>query len=233
MTGPNITNDQYALLAFKARITLDPKNILVNNWTSDTSVCSWIGVVCTARHNRVAALNIPDMGLTGTISPSLGNLSFLVHLNITNNSFHGVLPKELANLCRLRFLHVAFNNFRKLMPLSIFNISTIESISFLGNGLSGNLPENLFYRLPKLKFLSLSLNDFYGKIPPSLNKCSELQILSLSGNKFTGPIPREIGNLTMLKVLYLGGNNLEALDEQLPRPQAIDLLASFAWMDLK
>ncbi|GFY85748.1 concanavalin A-like lectin protein kinase family protein [Actinidia rufa] len=280
-TGPNITNDQYALLAFKARITLDPKNILVNNWTSDTSVCSWIGVVCTARHNRVAALNIPDMGLTGTISPHLGNLSFLVHLNITNNSFHGVLPQELANLRRLRSLRVAFNNFSKLIPpwlgelralqvlsvrsnsftgtippsisnsskleildfsnnlltgriprefgdlhslqrlimefnqltgfipLSIFNISTIDIISISVNDLSGNLPESLCYRLPKLKFLGLSLNDFYGKIPPSLYKCSKLQILSLSGNKFTGPIPREIGNLTMLKELLLGGNNLE------------------------
>lgn len=43
----------------------------------NTPVCSWIGVTCGSRHQRVIALTIPEMGLKGTIPPEIGNLSFL------------------------------------------------------------------------------------------------------------------------------------------------------------
>ncbi|KAL7102809.1 hypothetical protein ACP275_08G140800 [Erythranthe tilingii] len=74
-----LETDKSALLALKSHITLEPDNILAKNWTNTSSVCSWIGVTCGLRHNRVIALDISNMGLSGTIPPQLGNLSFLVH----------------------------------------------------------------------------------------------------------------------------------------------------------
>ncbi|CAL2258133.1 unnamed protein product [Prunus armeniaca] len=106
----NITTDQFALLALKSHITSDPHNILVN-WSTTTSVCNWAGVVCGARHLRVASLNLLYMDLTGTIPPYLGNLSFLVELDLRNNNFHGTLPHELSYLCRLKFISFKFSNF--------------------------------------------------------------------------------------------------------------------------
>ncbi|XP_041025327.1 LRR receptor-like serine/threonine-protein kinase EFR [Juglans microcarpa x Juglans regia] len=87
---PNIATDQSALLALKFGISHpDPDhNILASNWSTNTSVCSWIGVTCGSKHHRVIALNLAYMGLEGTIPPQIGNLSFLVSLGLRNNSFH-------------------------------------------------------------------------------------------------------------------------------------------------
>ncbi|KAK2990311.1 LOW QUALITY PROTEIN: hypothetical protein RJ640_029938, partial [Escallonia rubra] len=91
----SITTDQSALLALKARVvTLDPHGLFVTNWSSATPVCDWVGVICSRRHNRVAALNLSNMGLVGTIPPDIGNISFLASLDISNNSFSGSLPKR-------------------------------------------------------------------------------------------------------------------------------------------
>ncbi|KAL8499029.1 hypothetical protein ACS0TY_022114 [Phlomoides rotata] len=94
----NITTDKSALLSLKAPLTLDPHHILTENWTDTSSVCNWIGVTCSLRHHRVSALNISYMSLSGTISPELGNLSFL---DLGNNLFRGILPQELSLLHRL------------------------------------------------------------------------------------------------------------------------------------
>ncbi|PQM37706.1 putative LRR receptor-like serine/threonine-protein kinase [Prunus yedoensis var. nudiflora] len=111
----NITTDQSALLALKAHVTSDPHNILVN-WSTTTSVCNWAGVVCGARHLRVASLDLSYMDLTGTIPPLLGNLSFIVELRLINNSFHGTLPKELSYLHRLKLIDFEYNNFMGFIP---------------------------------------------------------------------------------------------------------------------
>ncbi|KAJ0083129.1 hypothetical protein Patl1_11930 [Pistacia atlantica] len=85
----DISTDKQALLALKARISHDPSNILANNWSTSSSVCSWTGITCAGRHHRVRALNISNFGFTGTLPPQLGNLSFLATLTFRNNSFYG------------------------------------------------------------------------------------------------------------------------------------------------
>ena len=72
---PNITTDQYALLALTAHISFDPQNHWTKNWSNtNTSVCNWVGVICGSRHFRVMVLNLSFMGLVGTILPHIGNL---------------------------------------------------------------------------------------------------------------------------------------------------------------
>ncbi|XWS08091.1 hypothetical protein CRYUN_Cryun41cG0049000 [Craigia yunnanensis] len=227
----NLTTDQHALLEFKYRI-IDPHNFLANNWTTTYSVCNWVGVSCTAKHKRVGALNLPNMYLTGTIPPHLGNLSFLVSLNLSDNNFQGRLPRELGQLSRLKFIELSSNFlsgeipswFRRLdkvfylslrsnsltgeIPLE-YNISSLKVIDLQNNSLFGSLPEDICRHLPNLEALYLNLNKFSGQIPSSMDECRSLQNLSLDANKFNGSIPRCIGNLTRIKVLYLHQNNLE------------------------
>ncbi|KAM3280961.1 hypothetical protein P3S67_027981 [Capsicum chacoense] len=92
--------DQQALLAFKDLVT-SPSHFLENNWTKKTSFCSWFGVTCSPKRQRVVALRLPDMQLQGTISFSLANFSFLSMLNLENNNFHGGIPFVLGHLPRL------------------------------------------------------------------------------------------------------------------------------------
>lgn len=179
----NITTDQSALLVFKSHAA-DSRGVLANNWSISYPLCSWVGISCGARHHRVTALNLSDLGLGGSISPYLGNLSFLVYLDISYNNFHGHLPNELGHLRRLKF------------------------ISFNYNELSGSFPSWIGV-LTKLKKLSLRNNSFTGLIPNSLFNLSKLEGLDLRFNNIDGSISSKIGNLSKLEGLNLADNNLQ------------------------
>ncbi|PIM97682.1 Non-specific serine/threonine protein kinase [Handroanthus impetiginosus] len=65
------------------------------------------------------------MFLEGTMSPHIGNLSFLVSLNITGNNFHGDLPENWRiNLCRLRVVDFSNSSFGGELPRTWFGIMT-------------------------------------------------------------------------------------------------------------
>lgn len=233
----NITNDQNALNAVKAHITLsDPGNILSLLWSNNIPTCKWEGVSCNLRRQRVTALDLSCMNLTATISPHIGNLSFLSSLSLKFNNFHGFLPVELANLRRLRQLHLQVNNlsgevpmwlgnfqhlkevilsnnsFTGLIPSSMFNISSLRVLRLEANDFFGSLPEKICDDLPHLETFSVAINRLHGQTPANLYKCTRLQILSLSYNQFSGSIPHQIGNLTNLRELYLGFNNFKGMN---------------------
>ncbi|XP_048330745.2 LRR receptor-like serine/threonine-protein kinase EFR [Ziziphus jujuba] len=196
----NITTDQSALLVLKSHIIHDPQNILSKNWSNSSSICNWDGVICGAKHKRVTVLNLSYRGLTGTVPPELGNLSFLVELRLTNNSFHGSLPVELTRLRRLKVINFGFNNLMK-----------------------GEIP-SWFGLFPKLETLNLYGNQFTGSLPTSIFNLSSVQIITLSNNQLSG-IPREIGNLTTLKELYLDYNNLKEIPKEIGNLNSLDVLS--------
>ncbi|XP_065864577.1 putative receptor-like protein kinase At3g47110 isoform X3 [Euphorbia lathyris] len=179
----DINTDGDALLALKAHIINDPKNLLSSNWSKDTSICNWIGITCGIRHHRVRGIRLTNMSLTGTIPPQIGNLSFLVNFSLLNNSFHGFLPIELSNLHRLKFLKLGFNFFNGVIP------SWIGSFS-------------------QLQYLSLDFNKFKGEIPKSIGNLINLEILSIRRNFIGGKIPLSIGNLTKLRAIDFDENKL-------------------------
>ncbi|CAL9015678.1 unnamed protein product, partial [Prunus brigantina] len=194
----DITTDQSALFALKSHITSDPQNILTN-WSTTTSICSWVGVTCGAPHFRVSLLNLSYMSLTGTIPPHLGNLSFLVELRLRNNSFHGTLPRELAYLHRLELINFAYNNF-----------------------ITGEIP-SWFGSFPKLRNIDLGGNQFSG-IPTAFFNLSTLQVIDLQKNLLSGGIPRGIGNLTMLKEINLDFNNFKEIPNEISTLDQLEIL---------
>ncbi|KAL8037740.1 hypothetical protein ABFX02_11G057900 [Erythranthe guttata] len=183
----SITTDESALLALKSQLKLVPSHVLSKNWSHSTSVCSWIGVSCSSRHQRVAALDISSMGVVGNLPSEMGNLTFLVSLNLSSNSFHGNLPQELSYLRRLKDVDLSFNNF------------------------TGEINPFWFGLLPQLRFLNLKNNSFSGTLPTSVSNVTNLEKLDLSYNSIQGKIPEEIGNLYNLKMLSLQFNKLDGL----------------------
>lgn len=165
----NITTDQASLLALKDHIKDDPHNILTTNWSSATtttgasSICNWVGVTCDEQHHRVTVLNLSYMGLTGTIPPQLGNLSFLTELSFTNNSFHSVLPKELARLRRLKFVDFGYNHLKGQVPWWFGWFPKLEVLNLYGNHFSGSLPTSMCDNLSSLQTLDLSENQLSGE----------------------------------------------------------------------
>nr|POE98408.1 putative lrr receptor-like serine/threonine-protein kinase [Quercus suber] len=153
------------------------------------------------------------MGIRGTISPHIGNLSFLISLNLRNNSFYGFLPHEISHLRRLRKLQLSNNLLEGTIPPTVHNCQKLRYFSLEGNKLnenhfSGTLPIDLCSHCPHLRILYISFNEFSGKLSSHFNHCTELLELSLSYNKFDGSITKGFESLEKLEVLYLGGNNL-------------------------
>ncbi|KAL0426921.1 UNVERIFIED_CONTAM: putative LRR receptor-like serine/threonine-protein kinase [Sesamum latifolium] len=207
MGSTNITTDESALLALKSRLPIDPSHILSRNWSDSTSVCSWIGVTCGSRHQRVTALDISTMGLTGNLPPDMGNLTFLVSLNLSSNSFHGSLPQELAQLRRLEVIDFRFNDFTGDVPSWFGFLAQLQFLSLRNNSFSGFGPTSIS-NMSKLETLDLSYNSLQGKLPDEIGNLHNLKKLSLQFNKFEGLIPITIFNISSLESLALTGNSL-------------------------
>ena len=74
-------------------------------------------------------------------------------------------------------------------------------------GLGGELKFQTLIGLKSLKNLSLSGNDFTGRLVPALGTLSSLQHLDLSSNGFYGPIPERINDLYNLNYLNFSAND--------------------------
>ncbi|KAL3619768.1 hypothetical protein CASFOL_034680 [Castilleja foliolosa] len=201
-TSLDLTTDQNALLVFKNTITWNA--MLAKNWSSNTSVCNWIGVSCGIKHQRVISLNISGFALSGTLPSHLGNLTFLRYLNISSNDFTGPIPYELSRLYRLKKIDMGVNSF------------------------TGKIP-SWFGALPQLENLSLHNNTFSGTIPEEIANCSYLQILNLNFNKYlTGPIPYGLFNLSSIKEIRIWYNELSGT---LPSDMCNNL-PNLSWLSL-
>lgn len=88
---------------------------LASEWTgNDPCAGPWWGISCSS--GRVSVINLQKLGLNGTLSPSLGNLSSLLEVHLGGNNVHGRVPANLAQLRSLRLLNLSGNNFEPPLP---------------------------------------------------------------------------------------------------------------------
>ncbi|KAK2393734.1 LRR receptor serine/threonine-protein kinase EFR [Trifolium repens] len=205
MSNKNITTDELSLLAFKSSITLDPYH-MVQNWSTSSSLCTWVGVTCDEQHGRVHSLDLSNMELEGTISPHLGNLSFLVYLDLQGNYFTGEFPQSLFGLHRLKLLDLSHNELVGGIPLKMGDLSKLQHLNLGHNNFSGFIPQSMF-NLKKLEHLDFSFNFIKGTIPNVIGQLHVLRILDFSNNKMSGTIPQTISNLSSLEEIYLANNS--------------------------
>ncbi|XP_058762516.1 probable LRR receptor-like serine/threonine-protein kinase At3g47570 [Vicia villosa] len=201
----NIT-DNSALLKFKESISNDPFEIL-NSWNTSTHYCNWDGVTCSPKHQRVIELNLEGYKLRGSISPHVGNLSFLITLNLANNSFFGKIPQELGRLFRLQELLITNSPMTGEIPNNLTSCTDLEFLFLSGNHLTGNIPNGIS-SLHKLEILDISNNKLNGRIPPFIGNFSSLETLAMDMNNLEGDIPPEICGLKNLTILGMLDNRL-------------------------
>ena len=198
--------DRLALLDFKNRITQDPLQIM-SSWNDSYHFCNWIGVTCSPFNKRVMVLNLTAKKLSGSIPPSIGNLTSLTGINLQNNSFYGEIPQEMGRLQRLRHLNLTSNSFGGKLPTNLSYCTTLRVLNVIYNNLIGQIPYHL-NSMSKLVYLQLGGNSLTGNIPAWIGNFSSLIALSLALNNFQGSIPSEIGRLPSLGFFQLYGNNL-------------------------
>ncbi|KAL2540841.1 putative LRR receptor-like serine/threonine-protein kinase [Abeliophyllum distichum] len=198
--------DRQALLKFKDGISNDPLRIL-SSWNSSIHFCHWQGVACGSRHQRVVRLDLESQGLTGSISPYIGNLSFLRRLYLDNNTFMHEIPQEIGHLRRLRHLWLNNNSITGEIPANITACSDLRDIDFSYNKLEGKIPL-MFGFLSSIETLYLDHNKLIGSIPFSIGNLSSMVELFLSSNNLSGIVPDSFGQLKNLQSLSLYANRL-------------------------
>ncbi|KAG6552303.1 hypothetical protein Mapa_006156 [Marchantia paleacea] len=128
--------DGGALLEFKRGILGDPLGRL-SGWSPAnlTNLCSWTGIFCS-NCGRVMALVLSEERLNGSLSRSLGSLTYLVHLNLACNILTVTIRLEVGKL------------------------KNLEALNLEGNQLTGSLP-NVLGNCSKLRLLAVSQHAYW------------------------------------------------------------------------
>ncbi|KAK3431451.1 hypothetical protein EUGRSUZ_E03143, partial [Eucalyptus grandis] len=216
--------DKLALLAFKATIK-DPYSVL-DSWNDTIGFCHWYGLRCGLRHQRVTVLNLSSLGFSGSISPYIGNLSFLSEIYLPNNGLVGEIPPQIGRLRYLRVLQLDNNLLAGEIPRNMSSWAKLEFVSIDSNQLTGEIPPELG-SLSKLGYLSFYKNALFGNVPSSFGNLSSLYGLHLRSNNLGGSIPKVLGCLTNLQVITFGDNRLSSTI-----PSSLLNLSSLVWFDV-
>ncbi|XP_022858073.1 receptor-like protein 2 isoform X1 [Olea europaea var. sylvestris] len=238
--------DHDSLLSFYEHISSPPP-------ASPLNCCKWEGITCNSE-SRVTQLSLPGKGLSGTITPFLGNLSFLSHINLSHNHFSGSLPVTLfRTLNHLESLDLSFNFLSgwfsdTTMPISIqiidlssnrFNglidysnffhrASSLISFNISNNKFMGPLPSSLCITSSLVKMLDFSMNKFSGNISQgSIGRCSKLEVFRAGFNSLSGPLPSDLYSVKTLTEISLPNNQLSGTVNN-----SIVLLSNISLIDL-
>ncbi|KAB1211092.1 Protein NSP-INTERACTING KINASE 1 [Morella rubra] len=139
-----------ALMGIKDSLK-DPHGVL-DNWDGDSvDPCSWTMVTCSAE-SFVIGLGTPSQNLSGTLSPSIGNLTNLQIVLLQNNNITGPIPGELGRLSKLRTLDLSNNFFNGEIPPSLGRLRSLQYMRLNNNSLSGAFPTSLA-NMTQLAFL--------------------------------------------------------------------------------
>ncbi|KAL6124192.1 hypothetical protein ACLB2K_076707 [Fragaria x ananassa] len=202
--------DRQALLAIKDQIQQDP-NQITSSWNETLHFCLWHGVTCSRRHRqRVTKLELVSLASGGSISPHVGNLSFLRVLDLRNNSFTQQIPPQIGSLHRLQVLRLNNNSLTGTIPANISNCFKLTRLSLAKNNLVDQIPPQLS-SLSKLQTFVLQYNNLTGEIPSSLGNLSSLESFSLIDNNLKGNVPSPLCQWTKLTMFSFAANRLSGI----------------------
>jgi hypothetical protein len=176
-----------------------------HRWLSDTHTCEWAGIECN-EDNQITAL------LFGTL---LQNYIYIYFAGIeVQYILTIVVCFVLYNFFLLKCRIDAFK-ISGVFPKGLYFLSTLTSLTLADGTLHGPLPADIISRMPQLKELRLTLNQFTGPIPQQwfddamlLPTPSQLFDLHLGYNMLSGVIPSDITAFDNLQLLTLKDNQL-------------------------
>ncbi|KAL0718743.1 hypothetical protein Bca4012_068066 [Brassica carinata] len=150
-----------ALVAIKNELK-DPYSVLENWDVNSVDPCSWRMVTCTDGY--VSALGLPSQSLSGTLSPSIGNLTYLQSVLLQNNAISGPIPDTIGRLEKLQTLDLSNNSFTGEIPASLGELNNLNYLRLNNNSLSGTCPQSLS-KIEGLTLVDISYNNLSGSLP--------------------------------------------------------------------
>ncbi|KAJ0964887.1 hypothetical protein J5N97_026025 [Dioscorea zingiberensis] len=165
-----------ALMAVKSWMR-DEKGVMDGWDINSVDPCTWSMVGCSP-DGFVISLEMANNGLSGALSPSIGNLTHLQTMLLQNNKISGPIPVEVGKLAQLKTLHLSNNQLIGEIPRTLGLLAQLDYLRLDWNNLSGQIPKAVA-DLKGLTYLDLSFNNLSGPFPKILAKD-----YSLAGNKF-------------------------------------------------
>ncbi|RZC47708.1 hypothetical protein C5167_040656 [Papaver somniferum] len=93
-------SDFKALMKMKNSITMSQD--VYSSWFQNTDCCSWIGITCDDKTNRVVEIILFIEEISGQIPPSVGDLSHLIGLTFRHfKNITGSIPQSITKLKHL------------------------------------------------------------------------------------------------------------------------------------
>ncbi|KAL1179323.1 hypothetical protein V6Z11_A03G151800 [Gossypium hirsutum] len=217
----------------------DP-SVWLSSWAGK-DCCNWTGVNYSNMTGNIIMLYLKTMDycgsvghsealnigtcLSGTLSHSLLNLTYLSYLDLNGNNFERIpIPKFIGSLKTLRLLHLDLSraSFIGEVPHSLGNLSYLEylslskdlswvvglfSLQYLDLSFMNLSKENNWVKainmLHSLTTLDLSWYELQDFIESFRIKFTSLSVLDLSYNNFNSTIPCWLLNITTLQRVYL------------------------------
>ncbi|WCJ18337.1 receptor like protein 2 [Euphorbia peplus] len=254
--------DHEPLVSFSHNISSSSSSLPLKWFSSSEDCCKWEGIHCDS-DGRVTTLWLPSRGLTGVLSPAIWNLTHLSQVNLSHNRFsgplsdnglsypslialetldlsynllHGEFPSFLPSR-HIKILDLSSNAFHGEIPSTFFEMAeNLASFNVSSNSFTGFIPSSICsISSLHVKLLDFSYNDFIGRIPDNIRRCSRIEVfragfnnlsgilpqdiykavtlqeISLHSNSLSGPISFSISNLTNLKIIELYGNQLTGI----------------------
>ena len=158
------------------------------NWGSAEPLSAWEGVGEVDKAGRVIRLDLPDVGMSGSIPPEIGYLTAIEVFSVPLNRLIGCIPSELSRFTTITVLDLSYNFLEGVIPPEIGYLTELNHLRLNNNLLTGPIPPELGL-MRKLQCLDLNDNQLTGHIPKNLRHLPRLRNLSLHGNQLTGDNP--------------------------------------------
>ncbi|XP_057987502.1 probable LRR receptor-like serine/threonine-protein kinase At1g06840 isoform X3 [Hevea brasiliensis] len=194
-----------ALQDIKSSLIDINKNL--SNWNrGDPCTSNWTGVLCFNTtmdddYLHVRKLQLLNLNLSGTLSPSLGNLSYMEILDFMWNNISGSIPKEIGEIESLKLLLLNGNHLTGPLPEELGYLPNLDRIQIDENHISGSIPVSFAY-LNMTKHFHMNNNSISGQIPPELSRLPRLVHFLLDNNNLSGYLPPQLSELPNLQILY-------------------------------
>ncbi|XP_055806216.1 probable LRR receptor-like serine/threonine-protein kinase At5g45780 isoform X4 [Solanum dulcamara] len=153
-----------ALMSMKNKMR-DEYHVLDGWDINSVDPCTWYMVGCSSE-GFVISLEMASMGLTGTLSPSIGNLTHLRTMLLQNNQLSGPIPAEIGQLSELVTLDLSGNQFDGGIPRALGRLIRLSYLRLSKNRLSGQIPKPVAYLSGTYHSITLAvqLQKFWPKI---------------------------------------------------------------------
>ncbi|KAH9313023.1 hypothetical protein KI387_028058, partial [Taxus chinensis] len=92
LSTPCHANEEVDALIDMKNMMQDPHNVLQTWDPSLVDPCTWFHITCD-NNGRVSRIDLAHSGLSGTLSPRIGDLPYLQYLDLSDNQLSGPVPK--------------------------------------------------------------------------------------------------------------------------------------------